>query len=227
MSALDLDPKILAEAQTILQSYTLAAQELIKQNLYGPREARFAGAIVKNAFTVVSYESPTETEVMQEFRGQVSDHVSRLVELLERATAIIEESVGDQQELLTECGDLIATAEEDFIEVEDDRVPGTGGEDVRKIFVVVFPPLDEAVMAAEAHVIEQFVNKLQSYNLPVWTANEADFTKRLKAMTMREIYNVGRVSAVVLTDSTGTVLDGWYNGLPWIDEALARIRSLR
>lgn len=219
----ELDPKILTEAQSVLQAYTLSAQELIKQNLYGPREARLAGAIVKNAFTVVSYESPTETEVLKEFRGQVSDHVSRLVELLERATAVIEESVSGQQELLNEIADATTNSEEDFVITEEE----TTLRNHRKIFMVVFPPLDTEQTAAEAHAIEQFVEKFKGYAIPTWVANEADFTKRLRAMTMREIYNVGRTTAVVLTNSDGMVLDGWYNGLPWVDEALARIRSLR
>jgi len=113
-----LDPALVREAHEILKLYSTPAQESIKQNLYGPREARFAGALVANSLTVVSYQAPTETELLKEWRANAWAQISALCDLLRRTTALIEECVAGQDELLHECEAEIATAEEDF-EVND------------------------------------------------------------------------------------------------------------
>lgn len=212
-----LDPKILAEAQEVLRPYTLSAQKLIQDNLYGPREARLAGAIVKNAFTVVSYEAPTETEVSREMQYHAAKRVMALAKLLRQAMAVIEEHVAGQEALLRECDMELATAEEDYEDAA--KAPGVH-------YVIVFPPLDLAGASHTTTAIDSLVKKLKGCGITTWVADERDQTKRLKAITVREIYNIGRVAAVVITNVDGLVLHGWYNGLPWVDEIIATIRSL-
>jgi hypothetical protein len=222
-----LDPNILREAKEVLAFYSRPAQEQIKQNLYGPREARLAGAIVANSFTVeVCLEPPPETVRLQELRVHATEQIAALCRRLRQMTEIVEERVAGYAVLVEECNDAIAEAEEDFCIDEDGgyedepEVPSK-----RQVFVIVFPPLssDETGVTGE---INTFVGKLKDRGIATWVADENDQTKRLKAMTIREIYNVGRVAAVVLTDKDGTVLDGWYNGMPWIEETLTKIQEL-
>lgn len=214
-----LDPDILREAKAILNLYATPQQELIKKNLYGPLEARLAGAIVHNSFTVVSHSEPTETEALQELRDGAWEQITELCRLLREASAIIEERVaGNHTELLEEIDGEIVQAEENFThDVED--------ENERTIVVVVFPTLDHADGAVAAQ-LDEFVKTLNALKIKTWVADESDHSRRLKAMTIREIYNIGRVAAVVLTTVDGIVLDGWYNGLPWVNEVTDRVRKL-
>lgn len=218
-----LDPDILREAKDVLALYSKPAQELIKQNLYGPREARLAGAIVANIFTVEVHHEPTETELLADVKARAWEQIETLCTLLRRAMTLVEERVaGAHSELLQECEDAIAMSEEDF-EVEVEADDGDEEEPPKRLLcVVVFPALDP-----DGTLVSDFVDKLTLRGVTVWVADENDQSKRLKAMTMREIYNVGRIAAVVVTDRDGTVLDGWYNGLPWIEEVMAKIQELR
>lgn len=109
-----IDPNIHREALEVLKFYTTPAQELIKQNLYGPREARFAGAIVANSFTVEVHHEPTEAELLKEWQAHAWEQFQRLCRLLQRTTAIIEEHVAGQEDLIRECESVTATIEEDF-----------------------------------------------------------------------------------------------------------------
>lgn len=215
-----LDPNILREAREVLQLYATPAQELIKQNSYGPRKARLAGAIVANSFTVVSYEKPTETELLRDLKVSAWEQISKLCNLLRQATEVIEEYAAGHTVLLQECEQEIATAEEDF-EVDDIDEVETPQRDV---YVVVFPALGAEAATAD---IDDFVDKLKVRGVKTWIADENDQSKRLKAMTMREIYNVGRIASVVVASEDGLVLDGWYNGLPWVEEVLSKIQELR
>lgn len=222
-----LDPNIRREALEVLRTYSSPAQELIKQNLYGPREARLAGAIAANTFTVEVHHEPTETELVTNLRALATDRIVTLCRLLQQATEIIEEHVaGHHGELLEECEEAIASAEEDFyIDEDSDR---TGQLKHEQVFAVVFPPLSQHhVGMVVTDEITTFVDKLKDRGITTWVADETDYTKRVKAMTMREIYNVGRVAAVVLTNKDGVVLDGWYNGMPWIEEVMTRVQELR
>jgi len=215
-----IDAELLREAREVLRLYTTPAQELITQNLYGPREARLAGAIVANSLTVVSYEEPTETELLASWKQHAWEQISRLCSLLQKTTAIVEEHVAGHADLLKNCEVEIVTAEEDFIVDDDEEAPK------RPVFVVVFPTLDLDGKTRVTTAIDDFVGKLKGRGITTWIADESDTSKRLKAMTMREIYNVGRVASVVLTNADGVVLDGWYNGMPWIEEVLAKVREL-
>lgn len=218
-----IDSNLVREAQEILQLYSRPAQELIKQNLYGPREARLAGAIVANSFTVVSYQEPTEAELLKTWQAHARDQFATLRDVMQKLMNLVEDRLAgsDVQALLDACEDELASVEEDF--GSDDEVEAGPKQDV---FVVVFPPLDERGQMAETSEIRTFVEKLTGRAITTWVANENDQSRRLKAMTMREIYNVGRVAAVVLTNKDGVVLDGWYNGMPWIEEVLNRVREL-
>lgn len=218
-----LDPSLLREAQDVLRAYSSPAQEMIKQNLYGPREARIAGALVAKNFTVVSYQGPdTVEEQVEAVRQEAVEQVNALCKLLREATAVIEEHVAGQETLLRACEEEVSQAEANFDdEIEEEETAA------QKVFVVVFPTIDLAGHTVVTTAITDYVKKLQSCGLTVWVADETDQSKRLKAMTMREIYNVGRVASVVLTTEDGTVLDGWYNGMPWVDETLAKVRSFQ
>jgi len=219
-----LDPNILREAQEVLKLYSTPAQELIKQNLYGPREARFAGAIIANSFTVEVHHEPTETELLKDCREGAWEQIQTLCDLLRKTSALIEESVAGHETLLAECETEIATAEENF-EVFDEEDTAKEG---RSIYVIVFPALDLDGRMATTTAIDDLVKKLSSRGVAVWVADEDDHKKRVKAMTIREIYNIGRVAAVVLSTADGIVLDGWYNGaLPWVEEVMTRIAELR
>jgi hypothetical protein len=114
-----IDASLLREAREVLQLYSSPAQELIKQNLYGPREARLAGAIVANSLTVVSYEEPTETELLKDWQANAWEQISRLCDLLQKTTTIIEERVAGHEALLQTCEIERATAEENFEVVDD------------------------------------------------------------------------------------------------------------
>ncbi len=219
-----LDPSLLREAQEVLRVYSSPAQEMIKLNLYGPREARLAGALVAKNFTVVSYQGPDPVpEQVKAEREEAVVQINALCELLRRATAVIEERVAGQEMLLRACEEELSQAEANY----DDGIPDMPTPPARQVFVVVFPTIDLAGKTVVTTVIDDFVKKLRGCGITVWVADETDQSKRLKAMTMREIYNVGRVASVVLTTEDGTVLDGWYNGMPWIDETLARVRSFQ
>lgn len=220
-----LDPNILAEAQAILQLYSRPAQEAIKQNLYGAREARLAGAIVKQSFTVeVCPEPPPESEQMQELRGQAATQVATLCQLLRKAVTLLEERVSGAETFVAECESEINCAEENFFIDED----GSHADQLKRgpVFIVVFPALDLAGKTVVTTAIDEFVKRMKGYGITTWVADESDYTKRLKAMTMREIYNIGRVAAVVLTNKDGIVLDGWYNGMPWVDEVIGKVKEL-
>lgn len=221
-----LDANIRREALEVLRAYSSPAQELVKQNLYGTREARLAGAIVANTFTVEVHHEPTETELVADLRAQATEQIVTLCRLLRQTTEIIEERVAGHGELLEECEEAIAAAEEDFYIDEDGSHVGELKHE--QVFVVVFPPLSQhRVGMVITDEITAFVDKLKGRGVTTWVADESDYTKRLKAMTMREIYNVGRIAAVVLTNKHGDVLDGWYNGMPWIEEVMKRVQELR
>lgn len=121
-----LDPKILAEAQDVLRLYSRPAQEAIKLNLYGPREARFAGAIVAKSFTVEVHHEPTETDTIKTLRKDSWAMMQRLCKLLARTTTIIEDrlAIGDDiRILLDECASAEMTAEEDFSVEPEEKKP--------------------------------------------------------------------------------------------------------
>lgn len=217
-----LDPNILREAKAILNLYTTPQQQLIKRNLYGPREARLAGAIVEKSFVVVSHQQPTETDALRELRDSAWETVSSLVELLKQAQQIIEDNVaGDHVALLQEIDREVSAAEENFDYGEADAATAAGAPSSFR--VIVFPPAN----TAPDQTITAFVEKLRNRSVPIWVADESDQTRRLKAMTVREIYNVGRVVAVVVTNVDGVVLDGWYNGLPWVEEVTSKLAVLQ
>ena len=110
-----IDPNIASEARAILNQYSTAAQDAIKQNLYGPREARFAGAIVANLFTVVVHaDLPTPEQRLRELEKQAYETVTALCNQLRRAVTVIEESVAGQDDLVRECEDEIASAEDNI-----------------------------------------------------------------------------------------------------------------
>jgi hypothetical protein len=112
---MSIDPNIAHEARSILGQYTSPVQELIKQNLYGPREARLAGAIVANLFTVVvTAPLPSPEERLHELQGQAYETVTTLCKLLRRAMVVIEESVAGQEDLVRECDEEIACAEDNI-----------------------------------------------------------------------------------------------------------------
>jgi hypothetical protein len=219
-----IDAALLREAREVLQLYSTPAQELIKQNLYGPREARLAGAIVANSLTVVSYQEPTETELLATWKSHAWEQISMLCNLLQQTAAIIEERVAGHEALLRECDIEISTAEENFVVDAKDEENDEAPEHADNVFVVVFPPLDPPLADG---FVNDFVDKLKCRGVHVWVADESDYTRRVKAMTMREIYNVGRVASVVVTNREGVVLDGWYSGMPWIEEVIAKVAELR
>jgi exonuclease VII small subunit len=223
-----LDPNILREAREVLNTYSTPAQALIRQNLYGPREARFAGAIVENSFTVISHEGPaTESEQVKAAYEEAAGQVQALCRLLRQTTEIIEERVAGFEELVRECDAEIVQAEANFEQVDEEGEGEDEDEAPEKpdnVFVVVFPPLDPPL--AEGFITE-FVDKLKYRGVKTWVADESDYTRRIKAMTMREIYNVGRVASVVITNRDGTVLDGWYSGIPWIEEVMSKVQELQ
>jgi hypothetical protein len=110
-----LDPSLLREAQDVLRLYSSSAQDAIKLNLYGPREARLAGALVAKNFTVVSYQGPDPVpEQVKAERDVATAHVTVLCTLLRQAMAVIEERVAGQQELLAECEDEITQAVDEY-----------------------------------------------------------------------------------------------------------------
>lgn len=110
-----LDPALLREAQEVLRLYSSPVQELLKQNLYGPREARFAGAIVAKSLTVVSYQGPDPVpEQVKVERVEAVKYVTALCELLRRTMTVIEERVAGQHELLAECEDEVSQAEAEY-----------------------------------------------------------------------------------------------------------------
>lgn len=110
-----IDPNIAYEARAILNQYSKPAQEAIKQNLYGPREARLAGAIVANLFVVeVHIELPTPEQRLRDLQKQSYETVTDLCKLLQRAINVIEVSVAGQEDLVRECEDEIASAEENI-----------------------------------------------------------------------------------------------------------------
>jgi hypothetical protein len=216
-----LDPNIRREAWGVLKMYSTPQQELIKKNLYGPREARLAGAIVANSMVAVVHQQPTETDALRELQESAWETVSALVELLKQAAQIIEDNVaGDHVALLNEIDREVSSAEENFDYAEADAATEEGTSSFK---VIVFPPLIDAPDQA----ITAFVEKIRVRAIPVWVADENDQTKRLKAMTIREIYNIGRVAAVVITNVDGMVLDGWYNGLPWVEEVTSKLAALQ
>jgi hypothetical protein len=107
-----VDPNIAAEARAVLSQYTTAAQQAIKQNLYGPREARLAGAIVANTFTVVVQgEPPTPEQRLRDLQKQAYETVEGLCKRLQQAIDVIEASVAGQGDLVRACEDEIACAE--------------------------------------------------------------------------------------------------------------------
>lgn len=120
-----LDPSLLREAEEVMRLYSSPAQAMIKLNLYGPREARFAGAIVVRQFTVIEHEQATETEALKALRKDAWTMIERLCKLLAKTTTIIEErlAVGESvKALLDECASAELTAEEDFsVEPEEKR----------------------------------------------------------------------------------------------------------
>jgi len=115
-----LDPNILREAEQVLALYSRPAQEAIKENLFGVREARFAGAILKKAFTVVSYQEPTETEIFKSMRHSAAEQIVELRDVLRKAMTVIEERVAGEESLLAECEEQIAAADEDWTYYADD-----------------------------------------------------------------------------------------------------------
>jgi len=119
---MSIDPNIAQEARAVLQQYSTPAQEMIKLNLYGPREARFAGAIVANLFTVVvSAPLPTPEERLRELQGQAHTTMTTLCKLLQRAMTVIEESVAGQEALVRECEEEIASAEDNIFPPDDEE----------------------------------------------------------------------------------------------------------
>lgn len=109
-----LDPNLLKEAQDVLKFYSTPAQELVKQNLYGPREARFAGAIVAKACVVVSHQEPTEVELLKTWHEHAWKQIQALCQLLRATTLVIEEGLVGHEDLVEACEREIATAEENF-----------------------------------------------------------------------------------------------------------------
>lgn len=114
MSREGLDPGIAQEARAILNQYSLPAQELIKKNLYGPREARLAGAIAANLFTVVVHSETKPTDALRELQQQSHETVTELCEIIRRMMAVIEESVAGQEDLLREADVAMACAEDNI-----------------------------------------------------------------------------------------------------------------
>lgn len=121
-----IDAALLREAQDVLRLYSSSAQKLIQDNLYGPREARLAGAVVKNAFTVIVHEQTTETKALRDLRVQAWQQIEKLCELLGKTTAIIEERVAldvGMRDLLDECEAQIVSATDDFEVEVDEETP--------------------------------------------------------------------------------------------------------
>lgn len=121
-----IDAALLREAKDVLSLYGSPVQELLKENLYGPREARFAGAIVKNALVVVAHEQATETEALKTLKIQAWEQIEMLIKLLGQTTAIIEEHVAIDvatRELLQECETQAVTAEENFFVEVNEETP--------------------------------------------------------------------------------------------------------
>jgi hypothetical protein len=135
-----IDAALLREAREVLQLYSTPAQAMIKQNLYGPREARFAGAIVENSPTVVAFE----TELLKNWQTCAWEQISRLCDLLQKTTAIIEEHIAGDAELLKECEVEIATAD-DFRVVDADADATLN----RQIFVVAMTEIAQLKAALE------------------------------------------------------------------------------
>lgn len=94
------------------------------------------------------------------------------------------------------------------------------------IFVVVFPPLENG-FARPSLEVQAYAGKLKAAGLHVWIASETDTHSRLTAMTVREIYDIGRTVSVVLTNVDGLRLEGWYGELPSIETVVDRIRSFQ
>lgn len=115
-----LDPSLLREAEQVLALYSRPAQEAIKANQFGVREARFAGAIVAKSLTVVSYSEPTETEMFKTMRHSAAEQIVELRDVLRKAMNVIEERVAGEEALLQECEEQIAAADEDWTYYADD-----------------------------------------------------------------------------------------------------------
>lgn len=94
------------------------------------------------------------------------------------------------------------------------------------IFVVVFPPLENG-FAKPSLEVQAYVDALRVAGLRVWIADESDTQRRLTAMTVREIYDIGRTVSVVLTNVDGLRLEGWYGELPSVETVVDRIRSFQ
>jgi len=115
-----LDPSLLREAEQVLALYSSPAAEAIKANLFGVREARFAGAIVAKALTVVSYSEPAESEIFKSTRQAMAEQIVALRDLLRKTMDIIEERVAGEEALLTECEDEIVRADDEWAYFADE-----------------------------------------------------------------------------------------------------------
>jgi len=117
-----IDASLLREAREVLQLYARPAQEMIKLNLYGPREARFASVIVEKNFTVVvSAPLPTPEQRLKELQKESYEQVTELCTLLRRAMTVIEESVAGQVDLLQECDGAIESAGDNIFPPDDEE----------------------------------------------------------------------------------------------------------
>jgi hypothetical protein len=88
------------------------------------------------------------------------------------------------------------------------------------VVFVLFPNLETRGPAT----IREIAAHLQQRGQTVWVADEADHERRLKALYVRELYGVGPGASIVMTNSDGVCLDGWYDEarLPTIDELIAQ-----
>lgn len=108
-----IDPHIHREAEEILRLYSRSAQDAIKQNLYGPREARLAGAIVANALVVVTQgDAPAPADQLRDLQYAADEHVHALCTLLEHACGIIEQHVAGHEDFVTTCEAAISDAQQ-------------------------------------------------------------------------------------------------------------------
>lgn len=82
------------------------------------------------------------------------------------------------------------------------------------VVFVLFPSLETPCL----ETLNSCALRLKQSGYNVWIADEGDASRRLKALVMREIYDVGRSTAIVLTNWEGTWIDGWYETLPSFDE---------
>jgi hypothetical protein len=107
--------------------------------------------------------------------------------------------------------------------------PATTEEQVVSAVVfVLFPSLEPCDPAT----IREIAVRLQERGHAVWVADEADHKRRLKALYVREIYDVGRGASIVMTNCDGVWLDGWYGEaqLPTVDElitAASRVQTVQ